>query len=149
MRIILAVLIACLAASAEDISKDLLGSWKLDLSKSDWSHKPGGAPREATMTIGENGWEYISVDQVGKKSDLHFDMQANSISGNENIRVKYEATGNPCLSDMRVYHKATGKELERVVTAAVPGSNALVIYGSGVAADGKQWWDISYYTRSH
>ena len=35
----------------------------------------------------------------------------------------------------------------RIVSAAVPDGNALVIYGSGVTADGKQWSDSTYYKK--
>ncbi len=81
----------------------------------------------------------MAIDRSGKKTDLRFDRQANSLSGNDKISIKYEPTGNPDFSDMHICDKDTGKETMRVVTAAVPGGNALVIYGSGVTADGKQW----------
>ncbi len=148
MRLIVALLIAVFAANGEEVSKSMVGTWKFDPSRSDWSHKPGGPPREVTLKIGEDNTEYVATDQSGKKTDLLFNRYSNSVSGNADISVRYEPTGNPGWSDMRVFMKATGKELERVVTAAVPGGNALVIYGSGVMPDGTQWWDTSYFIRS-
>jgi len=147
MRLFLAALIAFSAAYAADTGSKALGTWKLDVSKSDFSKSPNGPPREATLTITENGWAYMAIDRSGKKTDLHCDRQANSLSGDDKISIKYAPTGNPDLSDMRVCDKDTGKETMRVVTAAVPGGNALVIYGSGVTVDGKQWSDSTYYKR--
>ncbi len=147
MRLFLAALIAFCAAYAADTSKAQQGTWKMDVSKSDWSNNPSGSPREATLTVTENGWTYMSTDQSGKKTDLRFDRQANSLSGDDKISIKYEPTRNPDLTDMRVCEKDTGKEIERIVSAAVPGGDALVIYGSGVTADGKQWWDSSYFKK--
>ncbi len=147
MRLLLAALVAFSAAYAADNFKTQQGTWKFDVSKSDFSDNPSGPPREATLTITDNGWTYMGSDRSGKKIDLRFDKQANSLSGDDKISIKYEPTGNPNLSDMRVFDKATGKEIERIVTAAVPGGDALVIYGSGLTADGKQWWDCSYFKR--
>lgn len=147
MRLLLAALIAFSAAYAADTPKAQQGTWKFDASKSDFTNNPNGMPREVSLTITDNGWIYAASNQSGKKTDLRFDKQANSLSGDDKISIKYEPTGNPDLTDMRVCDKATGKEIERVVTAAVPGGNVLAIYGSGVTADGKQWWDSSYFTR--
>ncbi|MDQ2777422.1 MAG: hypothetical protein M3Y57_21275 [Acidobacteriota bacterium] len=147
MRLLLAALIAFSAAFAADTPKDQQGTWKFDVSKSDWSNNPNGSPREATLTITDNGWTYVATESSGKKTDLRFDKQANSVSGNDHITVKMEPTGNPNLSDMRICDKDTGRELERVVTAAVPGGKSLVLYGSGVTPDGKQWWDTSYFDK--
>ncbi len=148
MRLFLAALIAFSAAYAADSFKAQQGTWKLDVSKSDFSNNPSGPPREATLAITDNGWTYVATDRSGKKTDLRFDKQANNLSGDDKISIKYEPTGNPDLSDVRVCDKGTGKETMRVVTAAVPGGNALVIYASGLTADGKQWFDSTYYERA-
>jgi hypothetical protein len=147
MKLLVAALITFSAAYAADAFKAQQGTWKLDVSKSDFSNNPNGPPREATLTITDNGWTYTAIDRSGKKTDLRFDRQANSLSGDDKVSIKYEPTGNPDLSDMRVCDKDTGKETMRVVAAAVPGGEALVIYGSGVTADGKQWYDSTYFKR--
>ncbi len=89
------------------------------------------------------------TERSGKKTELHFDRQDRSVTGDDRISIREEPTGNPCLADMRVDIKGTDKELERVVTVSVPGGNVLLVYGSGIAADGKQWWDSSYFKRVH
>ena len=147
MRLLLAALIAFSAAFAADTPKDQQGTWKFDVSKSDWSNNPNGSPREATLTITDTGWTYAAVESSGKRTDLRFDKQSNSVSGNDHITVKYESVGNPSLADMRICDKSSGKELERIVSAAVPGGHVLVVYGSGVMPDGKQWWDTSYFNK--
>ncbi len=145
-KLFLAALIAFSAVYAADTSK-AQGTWKLDVSKSDFSKNPNGPPREATLTITDTGWTYVATDRSGKKTDLRFDRQANTLSGDDKITIKYEPTGNPDLSDMRVCDKDTGKETMRIVSATVPDGKALVIYGSGVRADGTQWSDSTYYKR--
>ena len=147
MKLLFAALIAFSADYAADDVKAQQGTWQFVASKSDWSNKPGGAPREATIAITDNGWTYTSTDSSGKKTDLRFDKQTNTIAGNDKLSIKYEQTGNPNLSDMRVCYKATGQEIERVVTAAVPDGEVLLIYGSGIAADGKRWYDFSYFNK--
>jgi hypothetical protein len=147
MRLLLAALIA-FSAFAADTPKDRQGTWKFDASKSDWTHNPNGAPRDATLTITDSGWTYVATESSGKKTDLRFDKQANSVSGNDQITVKMEPSGNPDLSDMRICDKESGKELERIVSTAVPGGKFLVLYGSGVMPDGTQWWDTSYFAKA-
>jgi hypothetical protein len=48
---------------------------------------------------------------------------------------------------MRVSAKDCGKELGRVLSTLLPDGNTLVIYGSGVTPDGKQYSDVSYFKR--
>ncbi len=147
MKLFLAALIALSTACAADNVNAQQGTWKLDLSKSDWSNNPNGPPREATLTITGNGWTYMATDGSGKKTDLRFDKQAQTLSGDDKLTIKYEPTGNPDLPDMRICDKATGKEIERIVGAAAPGGDALLLYGSGVTADGKTWWNTSYFKK--
>src|SRR5438876_1157902 len=78
------------------------GTWKLDINKSDFSKNPDGAPREATLTLRENGWTSASTDANGKKENIVFDNRANAVSGStsdDNISIKYEPTTNPSVSD--------------------------------------------------
>jgi hypothetical protein len=123
------------------------GTWKLDVKKSDYSKNPDGAPREAALTVTENGWTYASTDAKGKKEKLGFDGRANAVSGDDNISIKYEPTMNPSVSDMRISLKDSGKEVTRIISTVLPDSNTLVMYSSGVNPDGKQYSDVSYFKR--
>ena len=67
---------------------------------------------------------------------------------NASVTVHDEATGNPFVSDIRVTLKTNGQEVERVILIGVPGGKSLLVYGSGVSADGKSWWDRSYFFRA-
>lgn len=120
------------------------GTWKLDVKKSDFSKTPDGAPREVTLTLRENGWTYASTDANGKKENIVFDNRA---KGDDKISIKYEPTTNPSVSDIRFSQKDSGKEFMRAICTLLPDGNTLVIYGSGVSPDSKQWSDVSYYTR--
>jgi len=64
MKIVVAVLISCFTLQAEDVPKEMVGTWKCDLTKTDWAHKPGGAPREITLMITAIGWRYDSEAEV-------------------------------------------------------------------------------------
>jgi hypothetical protein len=123
------------------------GTWKLDIKKSDFSKNPDGAPREETLTITGNGWTSASTDPNGKQTKSGFDDRTNAYSGADNISIKYEPTMNPSVSDMRICVKDSGKEVVRYLATFLPDGNTLVIYGSGVTRDGKQFSDVSYYKR--
>ena len=123
------------------------GTWKLDVKKSDFSKNPDGAPREVTLTLRENGWTWASTDANGKKENIVFDNRANTFPGDDKISIKYEPTTNPSVSDIRFSQKDSGKEVMRALCTLLPDGNTLVIYGSGVNPDSKQWSDVSYYTR--
>jgi len=146
MKVLFTVLFAFSTAYASETCKAQVGTWKMDPGRSDWSNKPGGPPSGVILTITDNGWTMVT-ERSGKKTELHFDRQTTSVTGDDRISIREEPTGNPCFADMRVNIKGTDKELERVVTVSVPGGKSLLIYGSGIAADGKQWWDSSYFKR--
>jgi len=146
MKILFTILFAFSSAYASETCKSQVGTWKMDPNRSDWSNKPGGPPSGVIMTITANGWTMVT-ERSGKKAELRFDRQTTSVTGDDRISIREEPTGNPCLADMRVNIKGTDKELERVVTVSVPGGKFLLIYGSGIAADGKRWWDSSYFKR--
>ena len=123
------------------------GTWKLDVKKSDFSKNPDGAPREATLTLTENGWTSASTDAKGKKEKMGNDYRSNAVSGDDNISIKYEPTMNPSVSDLRVSLKDSGKEVARYLVTLLPDGNTMVIYGSGMDPNSKQFSDVSYYTR--
>jgi hypothetical protein len=149
MKIAVAVLLmACFELQAEDVPKEMIGSWKCDLAKTDWSHKSGGAPREITLMITATGWRYDSEGGAGTNTHLVYDRTSRTLTGNDQISMRDEPTGNPFVSDIRVSLKANGQEVERVIIIGVPGGKSLLVYGSGVSADGKPWWDRSYFTRA-
>jgi hypothetical protein len=148
MKIAVAVLIACFQLHAEDVPKEMIGTWKCDLAKTDWSHKPGGAPRKITLTITATGWRYDSEGGAGTNTHLVYDSNSRTVTGNDQISMHDEPTGNPFVTDIRVSLKAKGQEVERVLIVGVPGGKSLLVYGSGVSADGKPWWDRSYFNRA-
>ena len=149
MKLVLAALFACSTIQAVDPFDAMQGTWRFDARKSDWSHKPGGAPHETSLVVTANGWTYKSVDASGKTTEVLFDKKTGTAaSGSYKLIIKYEPTGNPDVSDAHVIAQDTGTEIERLVTVIEPGGHALLIYGSGVTPDGKQWWDSSYLKKA-
>jgi hypothetical protein len=148
MKIVIAVLIACFNLQAEEVPKEMIGTWKCDLAQTDWSHKPGGAPRQITLTITAAGWRYDSDGGAGTNTHLGYDSTNKTLTGNDQISIRNEPTGNPFVSDIRVSLKANGQDVERVTIIGVPGGKSLLVYGSGLSPDGKPWWDRSYFTRA-
>ena len=67
MKLLVAALFACSMAYAADSSDLMQGTWIVDASKSDWSHKPGGAPRELALTITESGGRTCRSMHQGKE----------------------------------------------------------------------------------
>lgn len=149
MKIGLALLIACSVLQAEDVPKEMIGTWNCDLAKSDWSHKPGGAPQKITLTTTANGWRFDSIGGGEAIAHLVYDSTTKTVTGNDQISIRYESTGIPFVADMRVSLKSNGQEVERVITVGVPGGKSLLVYGSGLSPDGKTWWDRSYFTKAH
>jgi hypothetical protein len=147
--VVLCAVFAFFAFGADSTST--LGTWTLDVKKSDFSKRPDGAPREETLTITENGWTSASADANGKKTKSGFDDQTNAVSDdnirNDNISIKSEPTMSPWVRDLRVSLKDSGKEVARYLVTLLPDGNTLVIYGSGLTQDGKQFSDVSYYKR--
>ncbi|MBV9303750.1 MAG: hypothetical protein JOY62_05270 [Acidobacteriaceae bacterium] len=139
MKFFFATLLAISSVYGAD-APSAAGTWKLNLAKSNYSSNPNGAPREATLTITDNGWTYTATDASGKKSDF-------SSQGNDTITVKVEPTGNPYLHDTRFVVKESGKEVQRTVGALLPDGKTLVSYSSGVTPDGKAFSDVSYWER--
>ncbi len=149
MKLLLAALFAFSTIQAADSFDTMQGTWQLDARKSDWSHKPGGAPHEASLVVTANGWTYTSIDASGKTTQVLFDKKSGAAaSGSYKLVIKYEPTGNPDVSDAHVIAQDSGQEIERLVTVIEPGGDALLIYGSGVTPEGKQWWDCSYLKRA-
>ena len=149
MKIAVAVLVACFQLQAEDVPTEMIGTWNCDLAKSDWSHKPGGAPRKISLAITANGWRYDSEGvAAGMNMHLVYDSKSRTVTGNDQISMRDEPTGIPFVTDLRVSLKANGQEVERVFIVGVPGGKSLLLFGSGLSPDGKRWWDRSYFTRA-
>jgi hypothetical protein len=149
MKLLLAALFAFSTIQAADSFDAMQGTWQFDDRNSDWSHKPGGAPQSASLVLTANGWTYKSVDATGKTTEVLFDKKTGTAaSGSYKLIIKYEPTGNPDVSYAHVIAQDTGAEIERLVTVIEPGGDALLIYGSGVTPDGKQWWDSSTFKRA-
>lgn len=91
----------------------------------------------------------IAVGGAETSPHLVYDSTSKTLTGNDQISIRYEPTGNPFVTDMRVSLKANSQDVERVITVGVPGGKSLLVYGSGVSPDGKPWWDLSYFTRAH
>lgn len=119
-----------------------IGTWKLDVAKSDFSKNPNSGPREATLVIKEDGWTWTATDTSGKKSDL-------TSQGSDKIGVKNEPTGNAYLVDVRFIEKESGKEIQRSVAATMPDGKTMAIFSSGVTPDGKTWSDVTCWKKVH
>ena len=139
MKFFFATLLAISSVYGAD-GPSAAGTWKLNVAKSYFSNSPSGGPREATLTITDNGWTYTATDGSGKKSDF-------SNKGDDTVTVKDEPTGNPYLHDTRFVAKESGKEIQRTVGALLPDGKTLVTYSSGIAPDGKAWSDVSYWEK--
>jgi hypothetical protein len=147
MKKLAAVVLCAVFAFVAFGANSFNGTWKLDVKKSDYSKNPDGAPRDATLTFTENGWTSEDTDAKGNKEKIGFDNRTKAVSGDDNISIKSEPTMNPSVSDFRVSLKDSGKEVSRYLATFLPDGNTLVLYGSGVNPDGKQFSDVGYFKR--
>jgi hypothetical protein len=116
-----------------------VGTWKLNAAKSKFSTHPDG-PREARLTVTDQGWTFSEITMSGKKSDF-------TDKGDATVTVKDEPTGNPYLQGIRIILKENGKEVQRTVVAVVPDGKTLLTYSSGIMEDGKPFSDVLYWDR--
>ena len=138
MRFFFATLLATALVYGAD-EPSAVGTWKLNVAKSKITANPD-APREATLTITDNGFTYSSISVSGKKSEL-------TDKGTDTFTFKDVPTGNPYVGDARIVLKENGKEVQRLVSALLPDGKTLIIYAWGVLPDGKPFSDVSYYDR--
>lgn len=124
------------------------GTWKVDTKRSDYSNNPNGAPRDAILTVADNGWTYKSTDAAGKKIDLAYNKQSGVLSGDDTVTIKYEPTANPLVIDMRVCQKEGGKQVARHLSTLAPDTKSLVIYSSWIGPDGKTFSDSVYFKKA-
>lgn len=128
----------------------LVGSWKLNLTKS--KYDPGPAPRSTMLKIDAAGKGFaVAVDSVGadgKPIKWGFTSQPDGkdmpVTGNPAVdTVSSTGTGS---AGTTTYKKA-GKPVSTVTTAVSPDGKTLTITTKGTDAQGRAMHNVAVYDR--
>ncbi len=146
-RLLTSILLTVSALYAADVN-DWNGTWKLNVTKSDYSRNAAFTPREATLTFAKDGWTYTETDAKGQQRTSSGKSGSDAVSGgNNNTTIHGEPMANPFVKDVRFGFKDTGKETWRVICTLLPDGNTMLMYDSGIGPDGKEWSDVRYFEK--
>jgi hypothetical protein len=143
------VFVLCAPISSAQAPDPIVGTWKLNLTKSKYAIP---APKSMTITIATapNGWA-IDVDAVGPDGQLQkwgytsrFDGSESPVSGNPNVdAVVFRSTG----TGGTVEYKKGGKVISTTQSAISDDGKTMTVTVKSLNAQGNEVSTVAVYDR--